>query len=520
MPDVRLLPALVLLMLATLTSQDARAAGIETLLMPGKLTTAHAKLEAECSQCHDRADRGRQAALCMACHKDVASDVRGQSGFHGRLPAIEAAQCSACHSEHHGRDANMVRLRRTAFDHSKTDFALAGAHTSAPCEACHRPDRKYRDAPTGCADCHKSDDPHDGKLGAACGNCHEPGAWTHARFEHEKTRFALRDAHREVSCAACHAANRYSGTPTACASCHSPDDVHHGARGSDCANCHTTVAWKTSRFDHAKQAEFPLTGRHADLPCQQCHTTPGLNDPLPRDCAGCHRSDDAHASRFGVGCDSCHDTSAWKPSSFDHQRNARFELAGRHATPDCYACHTSVIARQKLGTDCAACHRTSDAHGGRLGPDCAACHGVEGWRKDVNFDHDLTGFPLVGLHVVVPCHACHVSPAFKGAPADCNDCHQRDDRHRGSLGKDCESCHSPNGWGIWQFDHGKATEFALTGAHAAVACAGCHIQPADQVKLRMDCDSCHSKDDVHLGQYGRQCQRCHVTTSFKGARLQ
>jgi hypothetical protein len=25
---------------------------------------------------------------------------------------------------------------------------------------------------------------------------------------------------------------------------------------------------------------------------------------------------------------------------------------------------------------------------------------------------------------------------------------------------------------------------------------------------------------VHLGQYGRQCQRCHTTISFKGARLQ
>jgi hypothetical protein len=40
------------------------------------------------------------------------------------------------------------------------------------------------------------------------------------------------------------------------------------------------------------------------------------------------------------------------------------------------------------------------------------------------------------------------------------------------------------------------------------------------VKLKQDCLSCHEKDDVHLGQYGRQCDRCHTTTTWKGARVQ
>jgi hypothetical protein len=520
MRNVRPLLALVLVMLANMPLQPVFAAGIETLIMPGKLTSAHAKLEEQCSQCHDRTDRGRQAALCMACHKDVAADIRGHSGFHGRLPAIDTAQCKACHTEHQGRDADIVKLSRPAFDHSRTDFALAGAHASAGCDSCHKAGRKFRQAPTGCVDCHKSDDPHGGKLGAACGNCHEPTAWAHVRFDHDKTKFALRDAHRDVTCAACHAGNRYAGTPTSCASCHSPDDVHRGGRGPDCASCHTTVAWKTSKFDHAKEAHFPLTGAHAEVPCQGCHTTPNMKDPVPKDCAGCHRKDDAHATRFGDACETCHGTSAWKPTTFDHARDGKFELTGSHAKLSCDACHTAVVAKQKLGTDCVACHRTTDAHAGRLGTDCAACHGVDGWRKDVIFDHDLTHYPLVGLHVAVPCHACHTSPAYKGVATDCNGCHQRDDRHKGALGNDCEACHSPNGWGLWKFDHGKATKFELAGAHAKVACAGCHRQPPDQLKLSGDCDSCHSKDDVHLGQYGRQCQRCHGTTSFKGARLQ
>ena len=85
-------------------------------------------------------------------------------------------------------------------------------------------------------------------------------------------------------------------------------------------------------------------------------------------------------------------------------------------------------------------------------------------------------------------------------------------------GQECAKCHSPNGWRVWEFDH-KETGFPLEGAHAKLACAGCHKQPAEEVKLNPNCLSCHEQDDVHLGQYGRQCQRCHSTVTFKGARL-
>jgi hypothetical protein len=158
----------------------------------------------------------------------------------------------------------------------------------------------------------------------------------------------LRDAHRDVACAACHLGNRYAGTPASCASCHAPDDVHRGARGTDCASCHTTSAWKTSKFDHVKEARFPLLGAHAQLDCKGCHKTPNLKDPLPRDCVGCHRTDDAHATRFGTACEKCHGSTAWKPVSFDHTRDGHFELLGAHAKLGCDACHTAVVAMQKL----------------------------------------------------------------------------------------------------------------------------------------------------------------------------
>ena len=514
----RLLAACALL--ALVGPVTAWATGIETLLMPGKVSAAHAKLEQECAQCHDRADRNRQAQLCMACHKDVGADVRSHAGFHGRLPGIDGAQCKACHSEHLGRDAEIVKLSRSGFDHSRTDFALLGAHASAACAECHKAGRKFRETASGCIDCHRNDDPHAGTFGKDCGSCHEVSSWAKARFDHGKTRYPLRDLHREVPCAACHFGKRYAGTPTQCVSCHAPDDVHRGSRGADCASCHTTAGWKGTKYDHLKETGFALTGAHAGLTCQGCHKTASLKDPLPKDCIGCHRAEDAHATRFGDACDKCHSTGRWKPVEFDHARDGKFALVGAHAKLDCHACHTAPLAEQKLGTDCVACHRTRDIHSGRLGTDCTQCHGTESWRKDIAFDHDLTTFTLVGLHVAVPCHQCHVTPSFKGAATGCNDCHQRDDRHKGSLGKECESCHSPNGWSIWEFDHAKATGFALVGAHARATCDGCHKQPPDVVKLAGDCASCHSQDDVHLGQFGRQCQRCHNSSTFKGARLQ
>jgi hypothetical protein len=86
------------------------------------------------------------------------------------------------------------------------------------------------------------------------------------------------------------------------------------------------------------------------------------------------------------------------------------------------------------------------------------------------------------------------------------------------LGKDCARCHGPAAWALWEFDHARESGFALTGAHDRLECSSCHRQPAGQVKLGKDCASCHTKDDTHLGQYGRQCDRCHTTESFRQAR--
>lgn len=508
--------ALALLAGAVLAPGAARAASIEKLLMPGKVVQAHAKTEEECAACHDRADPGRQSALCLACHEPIAADVRARTGWHGRMPAPQG-QCRACHTEHEGRDADIVRLDRASFDHRLTDFALAGPHAAAACSDCHASGKPFRTAPHECSACHRRDDAHAGRLGADCGQCHEAVRWRPARFDHAKTRFPLAGAHREVSCDGCHAGARYRGTPAGCAACHATDDVHRGSRGEKCADCHVQDRWDEAKFDHARQAGFALLGRHAGVACTGCHRSGRMEDPLPKDCAGCHRADDAHALRFGERCDQCHSTSEWKPVTWDHATRAKFALAGAHARLDCHACHTASVAKQKLGNECVSCHRADDPHRAALGAACDQCHGVEKWNRDVAFDHDLTDFPLLGLHAVMTCAQCHGDRQYRAAAKDCASCHAGRDVHGGGLGRDCAACHSPNGWNLWEFDHARRTKFALGGAHAKLECAGCHRRPPEQEKLPTDCIGCHRDTDVHLGRFGAQCQRCHSTVTFKGA---
>src|SRR5215472_12311335 len=125
------------LLCGLLGPRRAEAVNPETLLMPGKLTAAHAKWEEQCSQCHDRSDRGRQTRLCLDCHKEIASDLTQHRGFHGRLPGIDSSECRACHSEHLGRNGDIVKLVRERFNHDQTNYPLKGAHAAVPCASCH-----------------------------------------------------------------------------------------------------------------------------------------------------------------------------------------------------------------------------------------------------------------------------------------------------------------------------------------------------------------------------------------------
>lgn len=441
----RLFLAMLATALALVVVPAANAESVETALMPGKVIEGHAKLEAQCKNCHVPFKKAAQSGLCLDCHKDVAKDVRMRGGYHGRL---QEDQCRTCHTEHKGRNVNIAPLDERKFEHKLTDFALKGAHAGpkVKCADCHKPNKKHRDAPSACVACHKKDDAHKGKLGAQC------------------------------------------------------------------ANCHTERDWKEARFDHST-TKFPLVGKHLSVGCKDCHKDP-LFRGAPTVCYACHKRDDKHKGKYGDRCQTCHTEKDWKMIVFDHDRRTKYPLRGKHRLARCESCHSGVLYTQKLATTCIGCHKKDDKHKGQEGTACGSCHNEVSWNKTF-FDHGLTAFPLLGAHAKVKCSACHASAMFKDAETECVACHRRDDAHKGRLGSRCEGCHNARDWALWSFDHNRQTHFKLDGAHQRLDCLACHKKPMEKVTASSSCFSCHDVDDVHDGTFGRMCQRCHVTSSFK-----
>jgi hypothetical protein len=246
---------------------------------------------------------------------------------------------------------------------------------------------------------------------------------------------------------------------------------------------------------------------------------------MPRSRLGCHRKDDdsakGHKGRFGEKCDSCHDTEAWKPSTFNHDIDTKYALRGKHRTTRCAACHTGHLFRDKVGTGCIDCHRKDDTHKGSLGRDCGACHTERDWKESPKFDHDKTRFPLLGKHRDTTCKDCHKGANYKEAPSDCLGCHRKDDKHAGDLGPKCADCHNERAWKpAPKFEHDK-TRFQLRNAHAApkVKCSACHADQTKYRDTRLECVACHKKDDKHDGTQGEKCDQCHGDKDWRTTRF-
>jgi hypothetical protein len=165
---------------------------------------------------------------------------------------------------------------------------------------------------------------------------------------------------------------------------------------------------------------------------------------------------------------------------------------------------------------CNACHTGDDVHKGQNGTDCASCHNPRNW-KQTSFNHDsVVAFPLRGAHRGAACAACHKAPPkVSKPPVTCVGCHVTDDIHKGGNGTDCERCHNAVAWKVVSFNHTSMTRFPLVGKHASARCEACHVRPPRELKLAVDCTSCHAKDDAHLGKLGPNCGRCHDSIDWK-----
>ena len=308
------------------------------------LDGAHAAVA--CFSCHTAAEdlptatpRFLDASTsCADCHTDI---------HEGKLASVPAdlngeVGCARCHTS---ADFGQVALVDAGlFEHGPwCGFELEGAHQSADCAACHRPEQgrdfgrvssSFDGPPSECATCHV--DVHQGSFSTiqmplefegerGCARCHTPLSFTGTFrgslaqvtpdtrvFDHGLwSDYALEGPHAAAACSSCHAptgtTNLGPARGTSCSDCHV--DIHLGQlrakpsdKSTDCSTCHSVpseaskIAFVADLFDHAVDSTFPLDEIHAPLECAACHKSWPLENggnvvrykPLGSICTDCH----------------------------------------------------------------------------------------------------------------------------------------------------------------------------------------------------------------------------------------
>ena len=296
------------------------ATGSKFVTLGGVAT--HADLQHQCSACHPAPWSSKTMAdLCLACHTTVGDQITAKKGVHGDLVGgASSPTCRGCHPEHHGPTGALTALDEATFPHDLTGFSLRS----------HQQDGQ--------------------------------GRRVHLRrLPSEGVRIV-----RSAICADCHAAMDAAFM-----------SQHEAAFGKDCLPCHDGSGRAT--VDHSKFA-FKLTGKHAGLPCKDCHGgAKSLQDfqKAPQDCYSCHAKDDHHKGSFGKDCGACHTSDGWGDVTFDH---AVFPLdhGSEEQKATCKTCHPVDPSKYT----CLGCHRhtpanvVSEHEGKSLAQltDCIRCH--------------------------------------------------------------------------------------------------------------------------------------------------
>ena len=207
------------------------------------------------------------------------------------------------------------------------------------------------------------------------------------------------------------------------------------------------------------------------------------------DCSQCH---DPWRGVSAARCETCHTTTKL-------ERETASGLHGRFSRADqCQNCHTD--------------HQGPDANITQL----AASH----------FDHNRSTLFTLAKHQVNPdntlitCQDCHIQNKYDADLVDCTTCHTAlaatfMAKHPQQFGDDCLACHDGVDR-LAQFDH--ALFFVLDGTHTTVDCQECHQERVFPGTPR-ECSQCHAEPDIHAGQFGLDCIRCHTTSAWKPAQL-
>lgn len=509
---------------------------MSTPISPGELSSVHTDLEGthNCTKCHILGKKVSDEN-CLDCHKEIKSRIENQSGYHSSRE-VKQKKCINCHSDHHGKNFEIIHFDTLEFDHNLTAYELEGKHGEINCSQCHTSDhvsdQELKKRPntflgltTECLTCH--DDYHQNTLAVNCAKCHSFNKFKPAPgFNHTDAAYQLLGKHQDLKCELCHKKSirnnsefqQFKGLAfDNCNQCHK--DIHAGKLGTDCKSCHIETSFRDVKnlenFNHSLTA-YPLEGKHASVKCYDCHRN-SCTEPLAHSkCNNCH--EDYHHRVFSErrnesDCIDCHDISGFNvPKYTIEQHNASaFALNGAHLATPCLSCHkkTDKWLFRNIGSNCVDCHK--NIHEGYMNekyiPDqsCKSCHVTINWES-ISFDHSKTGFILEGRHKEKDCKACHIKTGkgvqtqiFSQLDAKCITCHN--DIHFGQFIEDglvdCNRCHKFNNWEAVSFNH-ENTKFKLDGKHVDVACNKCHpkIQEnnAEYIKYKIAkyrCEDCH-----------------------------
>jgi hypothetical protein len=208
---------------------------------------------------------------------------------------------------------------------------------------------------------------------------------------------------------------------TDCFTCHT---VFLGASSQKCVSCHKVadIGVMTTRGLPVSEpgAQVAFHQKLVEQDCVACHSdhegvakyrifdkfTHSLLDAATREtCTGCHQqpADPLH-QQVSNQCQQCHDTDAWKPSTFRHDL-----LAAAEREP-CLTCHKAVLPSDDL-------HR-------QVSEACGQCHGTDAW-KPATFDHRK--YFVFDRDHPAECTTCHTTASYK--EYTCYGCHEHSERN-------------------------------------------------------------------------------------------
>lgn len=381
---------------------------------------------------------------CTQCHK-TETDLDGQFV---RYRPMAHDDCIDCHADQHAGQFQYLSPRKkcrdchdvngfapSRFDHNNpafSSFPLKGKHASVKCARCHPRVKladgfstlRYRPTVTDCDLCHE--DEHKGAFQKAaamqrgsdtpfhntsdataqkdlwqmpsswipeessrtdCAACHDESGFANVRFNHDNTRFPLKGRHRQVACASCHKTSIDDPLPLTCEGCHT--DVHRGSLGRNCQECHDESGFQNTLpavLARHNRSRFPLIGRHAAVPCTECHRDANGREfkKMPTDCRACHAKDipgpgesAIDHGQLDMACDRCHTPVGWQTAAFEgHDRCFPIGTFAKHGSVACSKCHQGNPPRRLANCDtgtfsCIQCHGCQTSrHRGVRGYSC------------------------------------------------------------------------------------------------------------------------------------------------------